>query len=113
MIRLFSILFFFVWLLQPAPCLTAVWDTPTSATVQWYQEARSCLSVTHATGETAFIGCYDRYPATVRIELGHGLTDGTARPQAGDVYVLVANGQTYRALLVARQWRVYVPAFYR
>jgi len=113
MIRLFSILFFFVWLLQPAPCLSAVWDSPSSATVQWYQTARGCLSVAHATGETVFLLCSERYPATVRIELGHGLTDGTARPQSGDVYILVTNGQTYRTPLVARQWRVYLATIRR
>ena len=101
--------------LQGAPpvSFSALWDGPGAATISWHQTARGCLSVAHTTGETAFIGCYDRWPATVRIELGHGLTDGTARPQAGDVYVLVTNGQTYRALLVARQWRVYLAAIRR
>ena len=102
-------------LLQGAPpvSFSALWDGPGAATISWYQEARGCLAVEHATGEAVFIGCYDRYPATLRIELGHGLTDGTVRPQVGDVYVLVTNDQTYRALLVARQWRVYVSTIRR
>jgi len=86
----------------PDPHLQAQWDSATSATVSWTQQARGCLSVVHATGETAFIGCYER-PASYVIGLGHaGPLDGTARPASGDVYMLQASGQIWRAPLVGR-----------
>lgn len=97
-------------LLQPAPNLTAQWDGPGRATVSWYQSSRGCLSVQHVTGERAFIGCYEKWPQTVVIELGHvGPLDGTVRPQAGDLYLLSTQGQTYTTLLHGRP--VYLPAW--
>lgn len=98
--------------LAPAPPVyfSARWDSATSATIQWTQQQRGCLSVLHATGEQVFIGCYERAPATFFIELDHGSTDGTARPQAGDVYILDTGGEIYRAPLRARAQ--YFPAFY-
>lgn len=101
MIRTLLILLAF---LQPAPDprLTAVWDSDHSATVQWYQTQRGCLSVRHATGESVFLLCSARYPATIRIELGHGLTDGTARPASGDVYTIVTNDHAYVVTLRGR-----------
>lgn len=94
----------------PDPHLSARWDSSTSATISWYQTARGCLSVRHATGETAFLLCSERYPATIRIELGHTSTDGTARPQTGDVYTVEIGGQLWRAPLRGRD--VYLAAFY-
>lgn len=87
----------------PDPRLAALWDSDHSATIQWYQTQRGCLSVTHASGEQAFIGCYERWPATIIVTLGHaGPLDATARPQAGDGYVVESGGGTYRAPLVGR-----------
>lgn len=93
---------------QPPVYFSARWDTATSATLQWTQAARGCLSVEHATGERAFIGCYERWPATLIITLGHaGPMSGNLRPAAGDVFVLQTGGQTYRASLRGRD--VYLP----
>lgn len=95
--------------LLPSPGLDARWDTATSATISWTQTTRGCLYVTHATGENVFLSCYEK-PGSYRIALGHGSTDGTARPQTHDVYLLTTNGQTYRAALVGRS--VYLPVIY-
>jgi hypothetical protein len=92
----------------PDPRITAVWDSSSSATIQWTQQQRGCLSVEHATGERVFIECRET-PGTQVLLLGHGLTDGTARPAAGDRYVIRTQGQTFRAQLVGRA--VYLPAF--
>jgi hypothetical protein len=87
---------------SPDPRLIAQWDSATSATIQWTQVARGCLSVAHRTGERVFLLCSERYPATIVIALGHGPTDGTARPQAGDVYILETNSEVWRASLRGR-----------
>lgn len=96
-------LLLFLALLQPAPHFSARWDTKDSATIQWTQQARGCLGVEHATGQRVFIGCWEKYPQTVVLELGHvGPLSGDTRPTAGDIYVLQTSGQTYRAPLRAR-----------
>lgn len=93
----------------PDPHLTAYWVGLGAAELTWSQTARGCLYRQSAIGEHIFIGCYERYPATIRIELGGPATDGNYRPTVGDVYVLQTAGQTYRALLAGRP--VYLPAF--
>lgn len=97
-------------LLQPDPHFTARWDTSTSATLQWTQAQRGCVAVEHATGERAFIGCYERPGATITITLGHsGALSGDLRPAAGDVYVLSTGGQVWCAPLMGRP--VYMPVW--
>ena len=102
--RSFLLLLLLLALFQPAPpaYFQAQWDSPGAATVSWHQEARGCLYVEHATQERVFIGCYERWPATIVIELGGPGTDGHYRPTSGDVYTLQTSGQIYRAPLVAR-----------
>lgn len=95
-------LLLFLALLQPAPHFSARWDTKDSATVQWTQQARGCLSVEHATGQRVFIGCWEKAPQSVVLQLGGPGTDGAYRPTAGDVYVLSTGGQFYRTPLRAR-----------
>lgn len=86
------------------PHFSARGDGPHSATIAWTQTARGCLSVIHATGEQAFIACYE-VPGVYRITLGHtGPLDGTARPAPGDIYVLQTGGETYRTPLIWRQY---------
>ena len=103
MIELIAVALLLLALLSPPdPHLRAQWDSTTSATVSWTQQTRGCLEVAHQTGEIAFVSCYER-PGSYQIELGHiGPLSGDLRPQAHDVYVLVTNGQTYRARLVGR-----------
>lgn len=103
-----DILLILLALLQPDPHLDARWDTATSATIAWTQTARGCLYVTHATGENVFLSCYEK-PGSYRITLGAGPTDGTARPQAHDVYILVTNGDVWRTQLGGRN--VYLPVW--
>ena len=95
-----------LWLLvQPPtdPHLRARFDTPTSATVQWSQQQRACLYVTHQTGAQAFVGCWEGAGA-VTVELGHeGPLSGDVRPAIGDVYRASIDGATYRAPL--KWWR--------
>lgn len=93
-------------MLQPManPQLRARFDTPTSATVQWTQQARGCLYVTHITGAQVFIGCYAG-GGPVKVGLGHqGPMSGDVRPTVGDVYVAHIDGVTYRTPL---RWWVY------
>jgi hypothetical protein len=98
-----------LWLALLNPHFTALWDSDHGTTIQWTQAGRGCLSVEHATGERAFVGCYER-TGTITIELGHvGPLDGTLRPAAGDVFILQTQGQTYRAPLRGRA--VYLPVF--
>lgn len=111
MIRILLLLLALLFAPAPDPHLTALWDSDHSATIQWTQTARGCLSVRHATGETVFLLCSERYPATIRIELGHGTTDGTARPASGDVYFVDIAGQTTSAPLRGRS--VYLPTIRR
>lgn len=92
----------------PDPQFHARFDTPTSATVSWAQQARGCLYVTHITGEQAFIGCYDG-SGRVNVALGHqGPVSGDVRPTIGDVYLASIDGATYRARLA---WWRYLAAF--
>lgn len=108
--RIFLILLLLLFTHAPDPGLSARWDTKDSATITWTQTQRGCLSVEHATSERVFISCYERFPATIRVELGHqGPLSGDLRPMAGDVYVLRTQGQTYRAPLRGRL--VYFPVF--
>lgn len=86
-------------LLTPPPTFTAVWDSNSAATISWTAPTHACLSVLHATGERAFIGCWE---GGARIQLGRAPTDGTARPSSGDIYVLQVGGGVYRAPLVGR-----------
>lgn len=91
------------------PPFTARWDSATSATVQWTQRGRACLSVVHANGSGVAIGCFDKV-GTITIQLGHaGPLDGAYRPIAGDVYILQADGLIARAPLIGRPQ--YLPAF--
>jgi hypothetical protein len=86
----------------PDPHFTARWDSDHSATVQWTETGRACLSVLHAGGGGVFIGCDDRV-GMIRLELGGvGPLDAAYRPQHDDTYVLVINGVTWRAPLVGR-----------
>lgn len=98
------ILLLLLALLQPPdPHFTARWDTATSATIQWTQQQRGCLWREPQEGAAVFVNCYERYPATILVELGHaGPMDGALRPMAGDSYLLVTGGQSYRAPLRAR-----------
>lgn len=90
---------------------TALWDTATSATVQWTQVDRGCLYRESLIGERVFIGCYERFNATITLTFGHvGPLSGDQRPTAGDVYVLITGGATYRAPLTGRL--VYMPLFF-
>jgi len=94
----------------PDPHLTALWDSATSATIQWTQTARGCLERQPRDGAAVWIGCYERFPATIIVTLGHvGPLSGDLRPTSGDVYVLQVDGATYRAPLVGRP--VYLPIF--
>jgi hypothetical protein len=89
-------------LATPNPRLQARWDSATSATVQWTQSGRACLSMQHATGQSVFVGCYDKQ-GTITLTFGHaGPLDGSYRPQSGDVYVLQVDGQAWRAPLIGR-----------
>jgi len=95
-----------LWLLlQPSddPQFHARFDSPTAATIQWTQQQRADLYVTHASGAQAYIGHYDG-AGLVTVELGHqGPTDATVQVQPGDVYVAEIDGATYRARLA--WWR--------
>lgn len=95
----------------PDPHFSARWDSATSATIQWTQAQRGCLYRLSASGERGFVGCYERTNATITITLGHvGPLSGDLRPMAGDVYILVTDGQQFRAPLIGRAQ--YLPAFY-
>lgn len=86
--------------LQPAPPAppTAYWSSSISAHISWQQSARACLYREPASSASVFIGCYEGTgPATV--QLGGPQTDGMHRPTVGDVYRVVVDGVTYRALL--------------
>lgn len=89
------------------PYFRAVWDTATSATIVWHQSQRGCLSVLHQTGERVFIGCWEKWPQTVTVELGGPGTDGAFRPQSHDIYFLESGEQIYSAPLRGRP--VYLP----
>jgi hypothetical protein len=105
--RLFLLLVLFF---TPPPNLIARWDSATSATVSWTQSARGCLYRESAIGERVFIGCYERWPATIIVTLGHqGSLSGDLRPMGGDLYVLVSAGQIKSAPLRGRN--VYFPVF--
>lgn len=94
----------------PDPHLSAVWDSATSATVQWTQQQRGCLYRQPENGPGVFIGCYEKPNATITITLGHvGPLSGDLRPTTGDAYVLMTNGTQYRAPLIGRA--VYLPVF--
>jgi hypothetical protein len=111
MIRRLSILILLAFLQPPDPQLRARWDTATSATIEWTQATRGCLSVIHATNERAFISCYEQ-PGSYVIELGHvGPLSGDLRPAAGDVYRLETGGIVYHAPLIARP--IYMPVHRR
>lgn len=84
------------------PHLSARWDSDHSATVQWTQSGRACLSRQPISAPGVFIGCYDRQ-ATITLTFGHeGPQDAAYAPMPGDIYILVTNGQTYRAPLIGR-----------
>lgn len=91
---------------------TALWDSDHSATIQWTQTTRTCLSVRHSSGETAFIGCYERFPATIIVTLGHvGPLSGNVRPTVGDVYQLQSPAGIVNAPL--RRRNIYFPIMRR
>lgn len=102
MIRRLAILILLLALPGQDPRLSARWDTASSATVQWTQQGRACLSVVHINGSGVAIGCFDKV-ATITLQLGHvGPLDGAYRPMAGDVYVLQEGGLIARAPLIGR-----------
>lgn len=106
------LLLIFALLLPPTPpaYLSARWDSSTSATVQWQQTARGCLYRESAIGQQVFVGCYEKFPATIIVEFGHeGPLSGDLRPTAGDVYILWTDNHAYRAPLLGRP--LYFPAF--
>lgn len=87
MINIIAIL---LWLLAPTPpAFSARWDSATSATIAWSTPGRACLSVTHATGQRVFIGCYE---GAAVVTLGGPQTDGAYRPMSGDVYCMAGVG---------------------
>lgn len=73
------------------PQFSARWDSKDSATIQWTQPGRACLSVAHADGSGVFIGCYNRV-GTITLALGGPQTDGAYRPRSGDVYCVAGVG---------------------
>lgn len=110
MIRILVIVLALLFVSMPDPHLQARWDTATSATISWTQTARGCLSVEHVSGERVFISCYEKYPVTLFIELGHaGPLSGDARPQGGDIFTVEIAGQSYRAPLRGRE--LYFPVW--
>lgn len=89
--------------LQPDPQPRAAMTTPTSAVITWTQESRGCLY-----RDTAFIGCYEA-PGTYRVALGAvGPLDWTARPRAGDVFVLETGGQVWETKVAWWVWMAVV-----
>ena len=91
----------------------AYWNSPTSATVTWYQTARICLWYQQApTFQPVFVACYAKYPLTLNIEFGHeGPLSGDLRPQQGANYIL-QNPQTGELIKIPLEYRKqYFPVF--
>jgi len=92
---------------------SAVWDSPTSARISWYQTERACLWYRMPGRETTptFIHCYTNTDDIIVVHLGHnGPLDGTLRPLPGGTYILVTDdGIHYTAQLNPQ--KTYLPIF--
>lgn len=89
---------------------SALWDTPHSAIVTWYQTERTCLWYQAPQARRVALECYDQPNATITVSIGAvGPLDGAYRPVAGGVYILETDQDVeYSTKLVSKQ---YFPIF--